>query len=49
MGPTLYFPSEESRATDFIAFKNASYSDRFEPTNLASNGKHNNQQTTEND
>jgi hypothetical protein len=36
----LYFPSEESRATDFISLKNPSSSTGLETANLGSNGKH---------
>jgi galactitol-specific phosphotransferase system IIB component len=47
MGRRLYFPSDGSRAIRiFIAIKNPSSSAGSEPTNLASNGKHDNQQTT---
>jgi hypothetical protein len=35
----LYFPYEESRATDFIALKNLSSSAGFEPANLGLNRK----------
>jgi hypothetical protein len=40
MGPTVYFPSEGSRATDFFALKNLLSSAGFDPLNLGSNGKH---------
>jgi hypothetical protein len=47
MGSQLYFPSEGSRATGFIALKNPSSSAGFEPPNLASSGKYTNHEATE--
>jgi hypothetical protein len=42
----LYFPSESSYATDFIALKNPSFSAGFDPANLESNCKHDGHYTT---
>jgi hypothetical protein len=36
----FYFPSEESRATDFIVLKDPSTSVGFQTAKLGSNGKH---------
>jgi hypothetical protein len=43
----LYFPSEGSRATDFVAIKNPSSSAGFQPANFGSSGKHDNHYTTD--
>jgi hypothetical protein len=48
-GRWLYFPSEGSRATIFIALKNLSSSAGFEPADLRSNSKHGNNQIIEGD
>jgi hypothetical protein len=48
-GQRLYFPSEGSLATDFIALKNTSSSAGFKPVNLWFNEKYDNYYTTEND
>jgi hypothetical protein len=42
-------PPKEIVLQIFITLKNPSHSAGFEPTNLGSNGKHNNHYTTEND
>jgi hypothetical protein len=46
-GRRLYFPSDGSRATDFIGSGKPLSSAWYEPTILGSNRKHDNQQTTE--
>jgi hypothetical protein len=37
---TIYFPSEERRAVDFVALKNPTASAGFEPANLGTKGQH---------
>jgi hypothetical protein len=49
MGPTALLSSKGSGVTDFVAFKNPSLTAGFEPANLGSSGKHDNNDTTEND
>jgi hypothetical protein len=38
--PQIYFSSEGSRAEDFFALKNPTYSAGFEPANLGTKGQH---------